>query len=226
MIVVYQGLPGAGKSMKMARTLIEVLYRNRAWQKKTGQTRLVYHNLLLSEAIQEEFADLLRPWSSVDQLCPLRNVDVFWDEIAAHLDATQWANMSLDLKRWLQQHRKFGIEIYGTCQDFAQVDVSFRRLTQYLFELRKICGSRDISATSPPPKYIWGLILKWGLDPKSFQNEKQKFATAGFPSLLFLTREDVEVYDTTAEVPVGVMPPLRHTERRCLTCDHVKVSHL
>lgn len=226
MIIVYQGLPGAGKSMMMARTLVDVLYRNRAWEKKTGVRRQVYHNLMLSEALREEFKDFLVGWDSPDQLSRLRNVDVFWDEIATHLDATQWQNMSLELKRWLQQHRKFGIEIYGTCQNFAQIDVSFRRLTEYLLDLKKYIGSRDISATKPPPKWIWGLIGRHELDPMKFDKETEKFSGSIWPKFFWLTRKDVEIYDTTAEVPVGRLPELRHSERRCGSCGHVKVTHL
>jgi len=223
MIVVWQGKPGSGKSLSMSRTLIELLYRNRKYEKHTGKKRLVYHNLMLSDALNEEFADILRTWDSPDQLSGLRNVDVFWDEIATHLDATQWANMSLELKRWLQQHRKFGIEIYGTCQDFAQIDISFRRLTSNLLDLKKYIGSRDISATKPPPKFIWGLIGEWDMTEDIVT---QKMKREGWPRFKWLTRKDVEIYDTTAEVPVGKQPALRHSERRCLHCNHVKISHL
>lgn len=240
MISVIQGLPGSGKSAKMARMLIATCYRNKRWYEKQlvewdakgrigsePRRRMVYHNLLLSAEILDRFSDFLMPWDSPDQLPSLRNVDVFWDEIGTHIDATQWANMSLELKRWLQQHRKFGIEIVGTCQDFAQVDVSFRRLTEELVNLRKLCGSRDISPTKPPPKYIWGIIIQQALSPQGYNDVSRAFKSAGFPWPMWLSRDDVEVYDTTAEVPVGQYPPLRHVERRCSRpgCDHVKIIH-
>jgi len=241
MIVVFQGLPGAGKSMMMARSLVDVLYRNKKWYekqikawKKEGELapkpcqRKVYHNLLLSHELVDEFSDFLRPWDSPDQLSGLRDVDVFWDEIATHLDATQWQNMSLELKRWLQQHRKFGIEIYGTCQDFAQVDVSFRRLTQYLIELRKLCGSRDISPTRPDPKWIWGITLIQELDPTIYDELKSKFQTSGLPRFMFITRARTEVFDTRAEVLLSSALPLKHIERECerANCQFHKVQHV
>lgn len=227
MIGIYQGLPGSGKSMLMARTLIEVLYRNRKWKKKTGIERYVYHNLMLSEEVKKEFSDLLRAWDSPDQLPMLRNVDVFWDEVATHLDATQWANMSLELKRWLQQHRKFGLEIYGTCQDFAQIDISFRRLTSDLLHLTKIFGSRDISATSPPPKFIYGLIVGRVLDPTNYNEKKSKFESEEWlPKFFWLTQTDIKIYDTQAEVAVGKHPTLRHIERKCDCCGHLKITHV
>lgn len=227
MIGIYQGLPGSGKSMMMARTLVSVLHRNVKYHKKTGIIRKVYHNLALCQALKDQFDGFLEEWSEPAELVKLRNCDVFWDEVATHLDATQWANMSLELKRWLQQHRKHGIEIYGTTQDFAQVDISFRRLTSHLRHLVKLCGSRDISATKPDPKFIWGIIIGRELDPAKYNEAKSKFEPENIiPQIYLLSREDVEIYDTTAEVKTGKYPPLRHIERKCECCDHVKISHV
>jgi len=228
MIGIYTGLPGAGKTRTLAKTAIGLLYRNRDFAKRTGAPRVIWSNLHFSKAVEEEFPGQIKYWTGTEQLLPLRNVDVLWDEMAVHLDSTQWANMSLELKRWLQQHRKFGIEIYGTAQDFAQVDIAARRLIDQLCFIRKIAGSRDISATIPPPKYIWGLATKTYLDPQLYEQDKDRFA--GIPWPEFYGRKECEVFDTTQEVPVGEYPRLRHIERRCEMhghgCDHVKISHI
>jgi len=228
MIVMYTGLPGAGKTRSLARTAIDVLYRNQRYFRRTGKVRQLWTNLAFSEKAIDEFPEQIYNWIGTEQLLPLRNVDVLWDEMAVHLDSTQWANMSLELKRWLQQHRKFGIEIYGTAQDFAQVDVSARRLISDLVFVRKLFGSRDISATIPPPKWIWGVATKTYLDPQNFEKDKDRFA--GIPWPEFYGRAEVETFDTTQEVPVGEYPRLRHIERKCelhgRSCDHVKISHV
>jgi len=228
MIVVISGLPGAGKSLKLARTAIGLLYRNRRWAEKSGIKRKLYTNLKLSEPVMQEFEGFVEEWVDPAALTRIRNADVLWDEIATHLDATQWQNMSLELKRWLQQHRKFGIELYGTAQDFAQVDKSFRRLTSDLIHLTKFIGSRDKSATRPEVKYIWGLSLVQTLDPQAYDEAKSKFRSAGLPNFLWISRKDIEVFDTTAEVAVGKYPPLRHIERCCENhlCGHVKTLHV
>lgn len=228
MIAVFSGLPGAGKSLKLARTAVDLLYRNRRYFEKGGKRRILYTNLKLSKKVLDEFGEFIQDWVDPASLVPLRNCDVLWDEIATHLDATQWANMSLELKRWLQQHRKFGIEIYGTTQDFAQIDKSFRRLTSDLVHLVKLMGSRDISATRPNPKYIWVLSLVRTLDPTKYDEETSKFAGSGIPNVMFATRKDVEIFDTTAEVAPGKYPPLRHQERECerSDCPFHKVIHV
>jgi len=228
MIVVFTGLPGAGKSLKLARTAIELLYRNKVHFERGGRLRKLYTNLKLSEAVLVEFEDFVEDWVDPAQLTSLRDVDVLWDEIATHLDATQWQNMSLELKRWLQQHRKFGIELYGTTQDFAQIDKSFRRLCSDLFHLTKIFGSRDKSSTRPEVKHIWGLSLVQTLDPQTYNEEKSKFKNDGLPSFVWISRSDVEIFDTTAEVKLGKYPPLRHIERDCEqnNCTHKKILHV
>jgi len=229
MILVISGLPGAGKSLKLARAVVDILYRNRRWAERSGIRRVLYTNLKLSPALMEEFHGFVEEWVDTIQLVKLRNCDVIWDEFATAMDATQWQNMSLELKRWLQQHRKYGIEIYGTTQDFAQTDKSFRRLVSDLLYVTKIIGSRDKSSTMPDVKYIWGLCTVRHLDPQRYDEQKSKFEPTGvLPEFMWITRADIEVYDTTAEVKLGSYPPLRHITRICENdeCGHIKTLHV
>jgi len=239
MIVIFSGLPGAGKSFKLARTATEVLYRNLFFYRKQlkafekgkleapPEKRKLWSNLRFSEEVEEEFPGFIEYWSDPYQLTPLRDVDVCWDEIATHLDATQWQNMSLELKRWLQQHRKFGIEVYGTTQDFAQIDKSMRRLTSDLLYLSKLFGSRDKSATLPEVKKVWGLCAVRTLDPTAYDEETSKFAGEGFPAFMWLDKKGTEIFDTRQEIKQGEYPPMRHIARSCERhdCQVTKIIH-
>jgi len=166
MIVIFTGLPGSGKSYKLARTVVDILYRNRklferaekhlckendcdpdpgaVHRHEAPRRRIVHTNLQLAKPVEEEFKGYFEYWTELRQLTPLRDADVIIDEVATYFDARLWETLSLEMRRWLAQHRKFGIEIYGTSQDFAQVDKAFRRLTSDLQYLTKIAGSRDI----------------------------------------------------------------------------------
>jgi len=220
MIAIFTGLPGAGKSLKMSATFVELLYRNKKIKEKYGFDRKIYSNLHLSKEVEEEFPGQFVYWTDPSELVKVRNADVMWDEIATYLDSTQWQNMSLEIKRWLQQHRKFGIEIYGTTQDFAMIDKSMRRMTSDLKHLTKMFGSRDISSTKPPVKYVWGLIMVQTFDPTTYDEETKK--ALGFPSFMLISRSSVNVFDTTQEIVAGKYPPLNHIERECLhpDCQH------
>jgi len=228
MIVVFTGLPGAGKSLKLARTILDVLYRNRRYFNKTGIKRKLYSNLAMSQEVIEEFDGFIEMWTDIGQLTVLKDCDVIIDEIATYFDARQWEHMSLEVRRWLAQHRKFGIEIYGTAQDFAQSDKSFRRLTSDLLYLTKLFGSRDISPTKPPPKYIWGLVLVRTLDPTKYDEEKSKFENSGIPRLMWISRKSTQVFDTRAEVKMSKFSPLKHIARDCELpdCPFHKVIHV
>jgi len=252
MIAVFTGLPGAGKSFKLGETLVSVLYRNKryfekryeAWQnymkqadehriplekrKPAPEPRLLYTNLQFKPEVEKEFYGFIRYWVDLRELTPLRDCDVAIDEIATYFDARLWETLSLEMRRWLAQHRKFGIEIYGTAQDFAQTDKAFRRLTSDLLYLTKIVGSGDISPTRPAPRFIWGLVMVRRLDPTVYDEQKSKFQSEGFPSFMFITRSGTEVFDTRAEVKMSQALPLKHIEKACElpNCSFHKIVHV
>jgi len=228
MIVIFSGLPGSGKSYKLGRTLVDVLYRNRKYHENTGILRKVYTNLKLKEDVEREFQGFFEYWTELRQLTPLRDCDVVIDEVGTYFDARLWETLSLEMRRWLNQHRKFGIEIYGTAQDFAQVDKAFRRLTSDLLYLTKIAGSRDISATKPPPRVIWGFVFVRHLDPVVYDEEKSKFANGGLPAFMLITRKGTEIFDTRAEVKLSAALPKMHVEYVCErpNCEFHRVAHI
>jgi len=245
MIAIFSGLPGSGKSLKLASTSIDILYRNKRWflsqykewQKKVLKQpllprpvpRFVWSNLKMSEDVEKEFKGLIRYWSDLREISQLKDVDVIIDEVATYFDARLWDTLSLEMRRWLAQHRKFGVEIYGTTQDFAQVDKAFRRLTSNLLYLRKLFGSRDISPTKPPPRFIYGLVLVQELDPVVYDEMLSKFTPVGIlPKLMLITRSATKVFDTRAEVVLSKALPLKHIERVCelSNCTFHKTQHI
>jgi len=228
MIAIFTGLPGSGKSAKLARTAIDILYRNRKWYEKTGVKRVLWTNLKLAPEVEQEFGWQIKYWTDLRQLTPLRDADVLIDEVATYFDARLWETLSLEMRRWLAQHRKFGIEIYGTSQDFAQVDKAFRRLTSNLLYLRKLIGTRDVSPTRPAPKWIFVISLVMELDPTTYDEQKSKFASEGLPSFLVITKDDVKIFDTRAEVALSNALPLKHIDRVCElpNCSFHKTQHV
>lgn len=227
-IAIFTGLPGSGKSYKLGRTVVDVLYRNRKYFEKYGTRRYVWTNLKLKSDVEAEFREYIMYWTELKQLVPLRDCDVVIDEVATYFDARLWETLSLEMRRWLAQHRKFGIEIYGTSQDFAQVDKAFRRLTSDLLYLTKLAGSRDISATKPPPRFIWGICAVRHLDPTVYDEQKSKFQAAGLPSFMIISRAGTEIFDTRAEVQLSSALPLKHIEKECerAGCSFKKTVHV
>lgn len=227
MIEIYVGLPGAGKSLRLAEIVIQLLRRNKKYFKKSGIRRLIYSNMKMSDALEKEYEGFIKYWEDPSELVKQRNVDVIWDEVATYLDSTQWANVPLELKRWLQQHRKFGIDIFANTQDFPMLDISMRRLVSRLYIMKKIIGSRDKSATRPEVSRVWGAVIMRHVDPDSFIMDKTEYKYIG-AQFLFIKKKLCDAFDTTQEITSGKYPPLRHIERECSkeNCLFVKQIHI
>jgi len=227
-IAIFTGLPGSGKSYKLGRTVVNLLYANKSRHEKGGPKRLLHSNLKLTTEVEDEFAGYFQYWTELRQLTKLRDADVVIDEVGTYFDARLWADLSLEMRRWLAQHRKMGIDIFGTAQDFAQVDKAFRRLTSDLLYLTKLAGSRDISSTREPPRYVWGVCAVRHLDPTVYDELKSKFQATGIPSLMFITRAGTELFDTRAEVALSEGIPRRHDVQVCEKpdCSFHRVVHV
>jgi len=221
---VVEGAPGMGKSLFTAQEVLRLLERNVKWFKKTGIIRPIYSNLKFSKELEEKFSEYIYYWSDTNELCKLRDVDIIWDEIATELDARNFANLSTELKRFLSQYRKRGIDIYGNTQDFSMIDARARLMINSVLTLTKIMGSQDISTTKPKPKHIWGIVvIRKVQNYREVDPEKKKYEF--YFSLLFITKKLVSIYDTTQDIELGKPPPLKHEERICGECGLVKKFH-
>jgi len=229
---IIEGQPGQGKSLYMADLMIKTLERNVKIFKKTGLKRRILSNLKLAEEIEKKYHGFIDYWTDSQQLCKERDCDIFWDEIATELDARNFANLSTELKRFLSQYRKRGIDIYANTQDFSMIDARARLMISNVRTLTKILGSRDISTTKPAPKHIWGLVLIRDVQNfKETEPEKKKYEI--LPSFMLIEKSLVEIYDTRQDIPVGKAPPLKHEIRYCEKhhehggegCDYKKITH-
>jgi len=211
---ITEGPPGQGKSLYTARTSERLLLRNLRWEQAGNPRRLLWSNLRYSEDFEKKWEGFIRYWSDSSQLVKLRDCDIIWDEIATELDARNWPNLSIEMKRFLSQYRKRGIDIFANTQDFSMIDQRARLMISSVRTLTKMIGSRDISTTKPPPKRIWGLVLiRDVINYREVAPEKKKYEI--FPSLMLITRELVSIYDTRQDILLGKPPPLRHEIRMC-----------
>jgi len=218
----------------------KVMLRNVKWKEKSGIARPIGTNSPFSEAYKEygrQNGIEVFVWKDLDELITRRDCDIFIDEIGTYFDARFWADLSIDVRRWIQQGAKMGIELYGACQDFAQVDVAFRRLTTQLFHIKKMFGSGRPSPTKPPIKRIWGLCHMVELDPRNYDEANKRFTGAAllnlFSGWFTIQRRYCEMFDTRFFLEKSKPMPYRHVERFCEyaddpkhDCDFHKVSHV
>jgi len=234
MKVIFSGLESSGKSLRLAMEIGDIVHRNAKWLKKSGIARPIASNLKLSKEFEDYMKNLGLPpviyWENIDELTKLSHCDVIIDEVGNYFDSRLWSDLSLDARRWLSQGAKAGIELYGSAQDFAQVDKAFRRLVNHLFYIRKIFGSSRPSATRPPVTRIWGCCMMTELDPLGYDEDKKTMKSGGMqiPSFFWIERRYCEMFDTTQIIKKSKTPALKHIEYSCEdpVCSFHKTAHI
>lgn len=230
---IYTGFESSGKSLMLADESAYLMYRNAAWKKTGLKVRPLVSNMQYSAKFEAEAKTLGVPivyWRSLEEIKDMVECDIICDEIGKFFDSRFWEKLSLDIRNWLSEGAKQGIHWYGGAQDFAQVDKSFRRLVQPgdLIQVTKIVGSRRPSATMPPVKHIWGIMILRELDPQGYNEDKKKFESSGFPSVRFIHRETCEIFNTNARIKFESQITLRHMDAFCQKsdCSFHKIIHV
>jgi len=226
MIHVYTGLPGSGKTLKLAKIALKLLKRNSWYYNKTGIVRQIYSNVRFNEKIEKKYSRFIRYWTELDDLWKARDIDVIWQEMAAYLDSNDYKIVPRELKRWLQLHRHYGVDIYGDTQDFPMIDISVRRIANHVYRLFKLFGSRDKSATRPKVRFIWGVVLMLYVDPNTFADDKQDYRYVGWKLMCF-GNKICNVFNSYEDLNYNSYPPLKHVIRKCLFpgCNKVHLEH-
>jgi len=211
---ITEGPPGQGKSLYTMRLFFFLAERNKAWEEKGNPRRKIALNIKLSPEVEEEWKDWIVYWQDSYEITKLRDVDLLWDEIATELDSRNYANLGVEMKRFLSQYRKRGVDIYANTQDFSMIDVRARLMITHVRTLWKIMGSPDISSTKPPPKHIWGVVMiRDMIGFKAMEAEKKEYEI--IPSFFWISKKLVEAYDTREDIKLGDPPPLQHRKFIC-----------
>jgi len=217
--VIYSGLEDSGKTYKLAEKSVELVFLNAKWARITNNPRPIVSNM----AYTPRFLDLaerqgipVRHWSDLEELPSFTGCDLIIDEVGTYFDSRTFKDLPLNIRLWLAQASKLGVDIYGGAQDFAQVDLAFRRLTTHLYHITKYAGSNRPTATRPPVGKIWGICSMREMNPVGYDEQKKAFNTQGvIPSFFFIRKEYCEIFDTTKRVATSKPPPYKHVVRAC-----------
>jgi len=232
-IYLFYGKKGSGKSLYQCYVATQLFKQYYKTEKKYPflPKRKYYSSQKFSKQIEEkELGKHLQYWSNPRELYQLRDCDIGWDEIGKDLPAGSWEGTPKELKQVFSHLRKRGNRIFANTQIYEDIDISFRRQIDSAYKISKIFGSKDISASLPAPRWIWGLIKVSEFDPLELEHvrdEKFRFSVSAFPEFIWLTRKLVTMYDTTMEIPAYMPDKLEHRELDCTdpNCDHVRVVH-
>jgi len=231
------GRKGSGKSLAQARTALQLFREYRKIEKKYPSlpARLLITNVKLSEKIEErEGGTHLYYWDNFRQLryCPrsgcwrgdkkhaIHDADIQHDEVGKDFPAGSWTNTPKWVKQIFSHLRKRGNRYFANTQVYEDIDIAFRRQIDYANKIVKVFGSGDVTATRPPIRFVYGLILKTDFDPELLEwerdPEKRKLkSTPGMPEVIFIKKKWINAYDTATEIPPYQPDTLEHNELWC-----------
>jgi len=225
---IYIGIESSGKSLSLARDIKRIIIRNSKYNKITGRSRAIVSNLRFTKEVEQWAKHVgveIKYWRDLEELTYLNDCDIIIDEIGNYFDSRRWAELSIDVRKWVSQSAKAGIEMYGTSQRFGQIELSFRGLVDNLQKVTKVIGSPRPTPTRPPVTMIFGICTVRRVNPLSFKDDSPMGEAEGFPSFFFIAEEDTKLYDTRQIIEVTDLPAYRHQVRKCSTCDFVKIIH-
>lgn len=225
----YSGLESAGKSQLLAVLAVQVLNRNRRWAKKRKKLGLEHipRMMCFDTPMSQKFIDAVTEAGHIylyfhdfGDLLYGNQMDVFIHEITKWFPQRGSEPLTPDQTEFLTQGAKEGNNIYFATQDFSFAHKQFRLLTNNIYIVKKMFGSMRPVASAPPVKRIWGLVLYWDADPRTFKGDSVSMERESmWPSVYFINREDTELYDTSHRVRGIALPPIKMVEQTYVQVD-------
>jgi len=219
----WTGLESAGKSQLMAVHAWKIYKRNARWIKKRKKLGLPHipRTMAFDSPMSPRFISRLEKaglkyihFYDLDEVNGLSNIDIFINEILKFFPQRGNEPLNRDQAEFLSQGAKDGIDIYFCSQDFSQAHKQFRFLVNRLHYVVKVVGSRRPTASSPPVRRIWGLVVYWDVKPSSFKGDNTTLEkTWWLPSFYFLNKTDASLYDTSYKVRGTKMPVQQMVEQ-------------
>jgi len=187
---IITGLPGAGKTIWLSRIA----------RKALNLGIRVYSNIPFNYK-----GDNLIYYSDIHELLKAEDGIIVMDEMHAYLDARSWENLTPQFRFRLFQHRKFGLDIWGTAQHILQVDVAYRRLIEVVVDTKKLLSfnvSRKAQLANKKPFGLFYQAQYWGYEfEKWAQVQGSPEPESIYSEFFLLSRKDREFYDTMGLVP-------------------------
>lgn len=231
MIELVVGLPGQGKSLFAARTVVGLLRRNKKIYDKKNIMRAIATEMplnidALTKHLGFDVAPFIHRWTDMEELVRMRGVDVILDEVANKFDARNFASLPDSVKIWLRHHEKQGVDVYANTQHLEAVDIAFRRMLSALYTISKVFGSPRPGPGKETIGHVWGLCVYMRHNPKQYSFDDDKGSPMWLiPRFLFIRRRYVDAYDTLFEIPTESRSQVRHRTLTCAHCEYTKVVH-
>jgi hypothetical protein len=233
MISMYTGLPGHGKTTKLAQIAYDKLL---FFEKQKLPNFRVFSNIKFSKHIESRFGvknsvegkngqQLIHYFEDIYDMPNWHDSEIFIDEAAVYFDSRLWESLPKEIRRFLFTHRHLGTNLHMIAQDFTTIDNSFRRLTENLYFVRKLLSSREPSPLLPPQKYPFNFCTVHSVPRSHWHLEKDHYIFDTTSPHLF-TKKHFAIFDTRQSLPEQPLPPLRKEVRICPEDGYQKVRYI
>lgn len=170
MICGYTGLFGGGKTLNMVRDAYHEKQRGRAvyaniplpdWRIRRTRQYWFFGAYSVQPMCERTYG---QSWADgyvekLEDVLKLDNALVLLDEVHMWMHATEWRNVSFEVRRFIAQQRKFGVDLWWTAQRAAGVFNEMRELTTMIYECRRYGTLSLLDVVDPIAKARMG--RKW-----------------------------------------------------------------
>jgi len=214
MITGFGGLPGSGKTTRLARVALACL-REAKYKDfpRYGQYRKTVLNIKLSSLLEEEYHGFYEYFESLTALQNYRDVNLLVDELAIYYPAREWDSMLPEHRRWLMKHRHYNSDIWFTVQDLKTVDPTWRRLTSEYTYFERIIATREPSPYKPQKKRPFIFTRARRIPRDLYEMDSTAYTRSETTSLFWFNRHDFKIFDTHQDLPPVPPPPLIRKSR-------------
>jgi GTPase SAR1 family protein len=181
MIILIEGLAGAGKTWLMSRLV----------KKEWKQERNIYPNFPL---YYDEENTRIKRWHNLDECFHIKDGVLCIDESQKFLDARRWHTLPLAFTEKIAMHRHHHLDIYSTTQDLGHIDIRLRSNVHELFKCETVLRFPKKQRFKPLLH-----IIKVVRKERVFQGENQyiKWSKIGFTHYHFISRFWTKTYYNT-----------------------------
>jgi hypothetical protein len=220
-ITLYTGAPGHGKTTALARKTNDLLRISAKEYKKYATIRKLYSNIKFSPDFYQKYSQYIIYYNDINNIIYWKDCDIIIDEMSLYFDSQNWERFNPLVKRYLRLHRHYGVNIYAAVQDFMTIDVTVRRLTTRLYNMRKLFGT---SEPNPHIKQRFPFILSvmGEVKPTHYEIERN-FYEYDSNSYEFFTSKDFSIFDTREDLPASPTAPKIYRKQATIYYDGDKI---
>lgn len=200
-IKMIKGLPSAGKSYLMTKIA----------KKAIEDGRQVYSNYKLGYADQPQPQNL-HYWREPRDLLAIDKGLIVMDEAHVYFNSRMWTEFPIEVQYKFQQHAKDGLDIIGTVQHEARIDVVIRELVQEWIWITRLFGSaRDTD-------FVFGAFIANHYYPEDLTKANSKPWSREWH---WYVKSVARYYDTLAKIDRPEDADISYIKMKvCSSCGH------